>query len=168
MFLWYFDINQINITTLLLRENQTICIEDLNVKGMMKNRKLSKHIGDAGWGMFFQFLRYKSDWYGSNILSIGRFEPSSKTCSKCGYIKHDLTLKDRTWTCPDCGEHHDRDVNAAINIRDFSFVTIDNKNTGSDRNTQKSKSAKHGIALATSAERMSAMAFEAPESLAQG
>ena len=151
------------VTTRLIRENQTICIEDLNVKGMMKNRKLSKHIGDAGWGMFFQFLRYKSEWYGSNIVTIGRFEPSSKTCSKCGYIKHDLTLKDREWTCPVCGEHHDRDVNAAINIRDFSFV-----NTGSDRNTQKSKSARHGIALATSAERMSVMAFEAPESLAQG
>lgn len=151
------------VTTRLIRENQTICIEDLNVKGMMKNRKLSKHIGDAGWGMFFQFLRYKSDWYGTNILTIGRFEPSSKTCSSCGYIKHDLTLKDREWACPECGEHHDRDVNAAINIRDFSFV-----NTGSDRNTQKFKSAKHGIALATSAERMSAMAFEAPESLAQG
>lgn len=151
------------VTTRLIRENQTICIEDLNVKGMMTNRKLSKHIGDAGWGMFFQFLRYKSDWYGSNIVSIGRFEPSSKTCSKCGYIKHDLTLKDREWVCPTCGEHHDRDVNAAINIRDFSFV-----NTGSDRNTQKFKSAKHGIALATSAERVSAMAFEAPEFLAQG
>ena len=151
------------VTTRLIRENQTICIEDLNVKGMMKNRKLSKHIGDAGWGMFFQFLRYKSDWYGSNIVTIGRFEPSSKTCSKCGYIKHDLTLKDRAWICPACGENHDRDVNAAINIRDFSFV-----NTGSDRNTQKSKSARHGIALATSAERMSVMAFEAPESLAQG
>ena len=151
------------VTTRLIRENQTICIEDLNVKGMMKNRKLSKHIGDAGWGMFFQFLRYKSEWYGSNIVTIGRFEPSSKTCSKCGYIKHDLTLKDRAWICPACGENHDRDVNAAINIRDFSFV-----NTGSDRNTQKSKSARHGIALATSAERMSVMAFEAPESLAQG
>jgi putative transposase len=151
------------VTTRLIRENQTICIEDLNVKGMMKNRKLSKHIGDAWWGMFFQFLRYKSDWYGSNIVSIGRFEPSSKTCSKCGYIKHDLTLKDRTWACPVCGERHDRDVNAAINIRDFSFV-----NTGSDRNTQKSKSAKHGNSLESSAERMSAMAFEAPESLAQG
>lgn len=151
------------VTTRLIRENQTICIEDLNVKGMMKNRKLSKHIGDAGWGMFFQFLRYKSDWYGSNILSIGRFEPSSKTCSECGYIKHDLTLKDREWTCPICGEHHDRDVNAAINIRDFSFV-----NTGSDRNTQKSKSARHGNSLESSAERMSAMAFEATESLAQG
>ena len=151
------------VTTRLIRENQTICIEDLNVKGMMKNRKLSKHIGDAGWGMFFQFLRYKSDWYGSNIVTIGRFEPSSKTCSSCGYIKHDLTLKDREWACPICGEHHDRDVNAAINIRDFSFV-----NTGSDRNTQKSKSARHGNSLESSAERMSAMAFEAPESLAQG
>lgn len=151
------------VTTRLIRENQTICIEDLNVKGMMKNRKLSKHIGDAGWGMFFQFLRYKSDWYGSNIVPIGRFEPSSKTCSKCGYIKHDLTLKDREWTCPICGEHHDRDVNAAINIRDFSFV-----NTGSDRNTQKSKSARHGNSLESSAERMSVMAFEVPESLAQG
>lgn len=151
------------VTTRLIRENQTICIEDLNVKGMMKNRKLSKYIGDAGWGMFFQFLRYKSDWYGSNVLTIGRFEPSSKTCSKCGYIKNDLTLKDRTWSCPICGECHDRDVNAAINIRDFSFV-----NTGSDRNTQKSKSAKYGTSLEASAERMSAMTFEAPESLAQG
>ena len=153
------------VTTRLIREKQTICIEDLNVKGMMKNRRLSKHIGDAGWGMFFQFLRYKRDWYGNNILSIGRFEPSSKTCSKCGYIKHDLTLKDRTWICPVCGEHHDRDVNAANNILNFSF---DINNTGSDRNTQKSKSAKHGIALESSAERVSAMAFEAPESLAQG
>jgi putative transposase len=96
-------------------------------------------------------------------MTIGRFEPSSKTCSKCGYIKHDLTLKDRTWTCSNCGEHHDRDVNAAINIRDFSFV-----NTGLDRNTQKSKPVSYGIALATSTGRMSAMAFEAPESLTQG
>jgi transposase len=115
--------------------------------------------------MFFQFLRYKSDWYGSNIMTIGRFEPSSKTCSKCGYIKHDLALKDRTWSCPVCGENHDRDVNAAINILNFSF---DINNTGSDRNTQKSKPVSHGIALATSAGRVSAMAFEVPESLAQG
>jgi IS605 OrfB family transposase len=113
------------VTTRLIRENQTICIEDLNVKGMMKNRKLSKHIGDAGWGMFFQFLRYKSDWYGSNIMTIGRFEPSSKTCSKCGYIKHDLTLTDRTWICPTCGENHDRDVNAALNLKYFGEYVLD-------------------------------------------
>jgi putative transposase len=147
------------VTTRLIRENQTICIEDLNVKGMMKNRKLSKHIGDAGWGMFFQFLRYKSEWYGTNILTIGRFEPSSKTCSKCGYIKHDLKLSDRTWICPTCGECHDRDVNAAINIKNFAFHDINN--TESNRNTQKSKPVKNGIALATSAGRMSVMAFEA-------
>ncbi len=151
------------VTTQLIRENQTICIEDLNVKEMMKNRKLSKHIGDAGWGMFFQFLRYKSEWYGTNLLTIGRFEPSSKTCSKCGYIKHDLTLKDRTWTCSNCGEHHDRDVNAAINIRDFSFV-----NTGSNRNAQKSKSARYGNSVESSAERLSAMAFEVHEPLVHG
>lgn len=150
------------VTTRLISENQTICIEDLNVKGMMKNRKLSKHIGDVGWGMFFQFLRYKSDWYGSNILTIGRFEPSSKTCSKCGYIKHDLTLKDREWSCPVCGERHDRDVNAAINIRDFSFVNL---NTGSDRNTQKSKPTSYGTSVEASVGRMSAMAFEANDLL---
>jgi putative transposase len=133
------------VTTQLIRENQTICIEDLNVKEMMKNRGLSKYIGDAGWGMFFQFLRYKSDWYGKNLVTIGRFEPSSKTCYRCGHIKHDLTLKDREWTCPVCGEHHDRDINAAINIRDFSFV-----NTGSNRNTQKSKPVSHGTSLEAS------------------
>jgi putative transposase len=152
------------VTTKLIRENQTICIEDLSVKGMMKNRKLSKHIGDVGWGMFFQFLRYKSDWYGKNIISIGRFEPSSKTCSRCGHIKHDLTLKDRDWICPLCSSSHDRDINAAINIRDFSFV-----NTGSNRNTQKCKSTRYyGIALAASVERAVAIPLEAPGSLVQG
>ena len=155
------------VSTRLIRENQTICIEDLNVKGMMKNRKLSKHIQDAGLGMLFNYLRYKSEWYGTNILTIGRFEPSSKTCSKCGYIKHDLKLSDRTWICPVCGECHDRDVNAAINIRDFSFVTIDNKNTGSIRNTQKSKPVSYGTSLEASAGRASMRTLEASESLAQ-
>ena len=145
-------------STKLIRENQTICLEDLNVKGMMKNRKLAKHIGDVGWGIFFQFLKYKSDWYGKNIIKIGRFEPSSKTCSKCGYVKKDLSLKDREWKCPDCGSEHDRDINAAINIRDFSFT-----NTGSDRNTQKSKPVRHGNSQESSAGRMSAMTSEASD-----
>lgn len=147
----------------LIRENQTICVEDLNVKGLMQNSNLSKHIGDAGWGMFFQFLRYKSDWYGSNLLSIGRFDPSSKTCSNCGHIKEDLKLRDREWSCSVCKKNHDRDVNAAINIRDFHF-----SHTGSNRNTQEFKSASYGTTVVASAERMSVMAFEAPESLAQG
>lgn len=138
------------VTTRLIRENQTICIEDLNVKGMMKNRKLSKHIGDVGLGMFFQFLRYKSDWYGNNILTIGRFEPSSKTCSKCGYIKQDLKLKDRTWICPVCGERHDRDVNAANNILNFSFNDINTESW----NTQEFKPISYGTSSEASIGRL--------------
>lgn len=155
------------VSTRLIRENQTICIEDLNVKEMMKNRKLSKHIQDAGWGMLFQQIRYKSEWYGTNILTIGRFELSSKTCSKCGYIKHELKLSDRAWICPRCGEHHDRDVNASINIRDFAFVSIDNKNTGSSRNTQKLKPVSYGTSSEASAGRSSVRMIEARDSLTQ-
>ena len=72
-------------------------------------------------GKFVNMLQYKSDWYGRNFLKIGRFDPSSKTCSHCGHVNHSLTLNDREWTCPDCNEKHDRDVNAAKNILDFSF-----------------------------------------------
>ena len=78
-------------------------------------------IQDAAWGEFVRQLTYKSDWYGKNVLFIGRFEPSSKTCSKCGYVNSVLALSDREWVCPQCGEHHDRDINAAINIRDFAL-----------------------------------------------
>ena len=156
------------VSTKLIRENQTICIEDLNIQGMLKNHNLAKHIQDVGWGMLFTFLRYKADWYGKNILTIGRFDPSSKTCSnnKCGYVNHDLKLKDREWTCKKCGTHHDRDINAAINIKDFSFVNI--KNTESIRNTQKSKPVKYGNSVESSAGRALAMTFEAHEYLAQG
>ena len=152
------------VSTQLIRENQTICIEDLNVKGMMRNRNLSKHIGDAGWGMVFQFLRYKSEWYGTNLLTIGRFDPSSKTCSKCGYINHELKLSDRTWTCPNCGESHDRDVNAAINIRDFSFVNV---NTESNRNTRKYKPVRYGNSAESSTGRASVRTLESSELLTQ-
>ncbi len=127
------------LSSKLIRENQTICLEDLNVKGMMARCKpkqdedgkylpngqaaksgLNRSIGDAGWGMFVQFLEYKAEWYGKNIIHIGRFEPSSKTCSECGWIKRELTLKDRVWTC-ECGVSHDRDVNAAKNIKSFAL-----------------------------------------------
>lgn len=107
-------------STKLIRENQTICIEDLNVAGMVKNHKLAFSISDSGWSEFVRQLEYKANWYGKNILKIGRFEPSSKTCSCCGNINRELTLKDRTWTCV-CGVTHDRDLNASINIKNFAL-----------------------------------------------
>ena len=109
------------LSTLLVKYYDTICLEDLNVEGMMKNKHLSNSIQSAAWSEFVRQLKYKSDWYGKNVIFIGRFEPSSKTCSKCGYVKSDLQLNDREWVCPKCGEKHDRDVNAAVNIRDFAL-----------------------------------------------
>jgi putative transposase len=106
----------------LIDENQinTYCLETLNVKGMMQNHCLAQSISDVGWSMFVSFLSYKSDWAGKNILTIGRFEPSSRTCNICGKINKDLTLSDRKWIC-DCGTEHDRDFLAACNIRNFAF-----------------------------------------------
>ena len=109
------------LTTDLVRRYDTICLENLNVEGMMKNHNLAMAIQSASWGEFVRQIKYKSDWFGKNVIFIGRFEPSSKTCSKCGYVNKDLTLKDREWVCPICGEHHDRDVNAAINIKRFAL-----------------------------------------------
>lgn len=104
------------LSTSIVRDNQTVVIEDLNVKGMMQNDKLSKSIGSASWSMFFDMLDYKCAWYGKELIKIDRFEPSSKKCSVCGEINHDLTLSDREWTCK-CGTNLDRDLNAAINIK---------------------------------------------------
>ena len=108
-------------STKLIRENQTICLEDLNVKGMVKNHNLAQAINDVSWSTFVSMLEYKADWYGKNILRIGRFAPSSKTCNCCGHINKELTLKDREWTCPKCNSVLDRDVNAAINIKLFAL-----------------------------------------------
>ena len=114
--------NKQQISRQLVDENQinTYCIETLNIKGMMQNHCLAQHIGDAGWSMFISFLSYKVDWAGKNILRIGRFEPSSRTCNVCGKINKDLVLSDRKWIC-DCGAEHDRDFLASCNIRDFAF-----------------------------------------------
>ena len=109
------------ISKFLVDNYDTICIENLATSNMMKNKKLSRAIGDVGWYMFKSFLEYKCDWYGKNLSIIGRFDPSSKTCSKCGSINKDLTLNDREWTCQVCGYQHDRDINAAINIRNFGL-----------------------------------------------
>lgn len=108
------------ITSRIVRESQTVIIEDLNVEGMLKNHNLAKHIASASWSEFFRQLQYKCDWYGKNLIRIGRFEPSSKTCL-CGYINKDLTLKDREWNCPQCGRYNDRDLLAAINIKRFGL-----------------------------------------------
>jgi len=109
------------LSTHLARNYDVICLEDLNVKGMEQNHHLARAIQGAAWSEFVRQLEYKSEWFGKNVLFIGRFEPSSKLCHKCGYINRELTLKDREWVCPECGEHLDRDVNAAINIKNIAF-----------------------------------------------
>lgn len=109
------------LSTKLIRENQTICLEDLNIKGMITNHSLAQSISDSGWGMFIEMLKYKAEWQGRNIIQIGRFDPSSKTCSCCGKINKKLKLSEREWTCDNCNTTHDRDVNAAINIKSFGI-----------------------------------------------
>jgi len=102
----------------LLSENQTIVMEDLNVKGMLKNHKLAKSTQELSLNRFKTILRYKAEWYGREVIEVGRWFPSSKLCVACGYRNQELELKDRTWVCPECGVVHDRDLNAARNIRD--------------------------------------------------
>jgi putative transposase len=103
-------------------ENQigSIAVEDLNIAGMMKNNRLAQSIADASWGEFFRQLEYKALWRGKNLLKIGRFEPSSRTCDACGTVNRELTLSDRVWVCG-CGAEHDRDVLAARNIKRFAL-----------------------------------------------
>jgi len=103
-------------TNSLIKQFDIIYLEDLNIKGMMKNHKLSKAISDVCWSKFIDTLEYKANWNDKSVVHIDRFFPSSKTCSKCGWINNNLTLKDREWICPKCGEKHDRDFNAATNI----------------------------------------------------
>ncbi len=108
------------ISKLIVSNYDTICLEDLNIKGMMSNRKLALAIGEVGWNQFESMLKYKCEWYGKNLIYIGRFEPSSKICSSCGKINKELKLHHRNWTCV-CGLTHDRDANAATNIKNFGL-----------------------------------------------
>ena len=116
----------------LVSEYDVIVCEDLNVKGMIKNHKLSKHISDASWGNFVTLLQYKCNWYGKELVKVNRFYPSSKTCGDCGWINQNLKLSDREWTCKSCGVIHDRDWNASKNIlkeglKNISAGTVDYK-----------------------------------------
>jgi putative transposase len=104
------------LTTQLVRENQTIVIEDLAVQNMVKNHKLANAISDASWGELTKQLAYKCQWYGRELVKIDRWFPSSKRCANCGHIVNKMPLKVREWKCPKCGTNHDRDLNAANNI----------------------------------------------------
>ncbi|MFJ8028312.1 RNA-guided endonuclease InsQ/TnpB family protein [Streptomyces sp. NPDC096311] len=103
------------LTTRLVRENQTIVIEDLTVRNMVKNRRLARAISDAAWSEFRSMLEYKAQWYGREVIAVDRWWPSSRLCSACGTVQDTMPLNVRTWTC-DCGMTHDRDVNAAHNL----------------------------------------------------
>ncbi len=124
-------------STRLVRDHDLIVIEDLNIKGMVRNRCLARAISDAGWGEFRRQLEYKAQRFGRHLVVIDRWFPSSKTCSACGHLLAELSLSTRHWTCPDCGARHDRDVNAAKNIlaagRAVSACGADVSHSGSSR-----------------------------------
>ena len=108
-------------STRLVKTTPVIAVEDLNVRGLIRNRHLSRAISDVGWGEFVRMLEYKSQWYGSKLVKVPRFFPSSKHCSKCGFLQSSMPLSVRFWTCPSCRTVHDRDINAAVNI--FNYGT---------------------------------------------
>jgi putative transposase len=112
---------QHKVSKKLISENQALAVETLNIKGIMRNHKLAQAIGDSAWNSFVLKLKYKAEWFGKTIVKIGMFEPSSKTCNICGFKNSELTLKDRKWQCPECKTIHDRDINAAINIKKITL-----------------------------------------------
>lgn len=108
----------------IVNENQVICVESLKVKNMLRNRSLAKSISDAGWGEFVRQLAYKAAWAGRQLSAIDPWYPSSKRCSDCGHVMPEMPLQVRTWTCPECAAEHDRDINAAINIKAAGLAVL--------------------------------------------
>lgn len=104
------------LSTEIIKNHDMICIEDLNTKGMLRNHKLAKSISDVSWSSFVTRLQYKADWYGRKIIEVDKWFPSSQICSNCGHKDGKKSLEIREWTCPVCHVHHDRDINASINI----------------------------------------------------
>ena len=138
---------QHKLSNKLTNEYQTICLESLKIKNMMKNHKLAKAIGEASWYSFVNMLQYKGKWKSCDIIQIDQFYPSSKTCSVCNWKKEDLKLSDRSWTCPNCRTVHDRDINAAKNIltyglslKSISSGTEDNKRREAKKSLKKTES----------------------------
>ena len=117
------------ISSQIANENSVVIVEDLNVKGMTSNHKLAKAISDASWSQFVGYLTYKLAWTGGQLVKIGRFEPSSKTCSSCGNVQ-DIKLSQRTFTCNNCNFTCDRDLNAAFNIKQFGIKKLNKSGTG--------------------------------------
>jgi putative transposase len=113
------------LSTRLIRENQTICVESLQVKYMVKNHRLAKAISDVDWSEFVTQLEYKAAWYGRNLVKIDKWYPSSKRCFDCGHILETLSLDVRVWTCPECGVTHDRDINAAQNLHAVGLTVFE-------------------------------------------
>jgi putative transposase len=112
------------LTTWLVRENQAVVIEELSVRNMVRNHSLARAISDAAWYEMRAMLEYKCDWYGRDLVVIDRWRPTSKTCSACGQIARAIPLSVRAWACESCGTAHDRDVNAAINIRAAGLAVL--------------------------------------------
>ena len=117
------------LSSKLVKNHDGLAIEDLAVKNLLKNHKLAQAISDVSWAEFRRQLEHKCEWQGKHLLVIGRFQTSTKLCSTCGYTNHTLTLANREWDCPSCGSHHNRDHNAAINIKRMALV----KHSGAER-----------------------------------
>ena len=113
------------LTTRLVRENDVICIEDLNVRGMLKNHKLAKSVADCSFSMLRSMLSYKCSWHNRRLVVIDRWSPTSKRCNHCGHVMPSMALNVREWVCPNCNTYHDRDINAAKNILDEGLRLLD-------------------------------------------
>ena len=116
-------------STQIIDESQVVIIEDLNIAGMLKNRKLSKAIHNVAWSRFLTYLTYKAKWHDKEIIKVNRFYPSSKLCSHCGFYNKGLTLKERAWQCNQCQTHHDRDENACLNLKNYYTLNLHKLNS---------------------------------------
>ena len=152
----------------IIKNHDIICIESLNVKGMIRNQCLAKHIADVGWGMFANYLRYKAGWYGKILVEIDRFFPSSQICSECDYQNRELKLSDREWVCIGCGCVHDRDVNAAKNIKRQGLKLLMSGSWADSDSKQKRSEPLPNARLRKRKPVGEAVITKAPESSAQG